>query len=406
MPLLGSPLRHRALPVGVACAAALTTSALAFAAAPATAATASHAAAPTLTPLTASVFAPPRPATGTDGRRHLVYEVVLRNVDVMPVDVTSMTVRVRGGRTLQRIASTDVPTLMSTASGPAAALAPGQSGTVWLDVTLPRSRAVPRALVHRLTVRATLPTDPKPRTVTFDTARTRVLRRAAAAIASPLHGGLYLNFNGCCGMSPHRTAIAAVDGRAYLSERFASDFIRIDAHGIGGAGDLTRNESFFTFGQPVYAVGDGRVVSTREDLPENTPLNEPPGSAFTADTILGNDVVVRLDDGRYAAYGHLMTGSVRVRPGQRVHAGQVIARVGNTGMSGGAHLHFQLSDGAHPIASDGLPYALRRFSVAGAVTNIEAFLTGAGPADIRRVGAPSVRRGQMPLHGTVVRFPG
>jgi murein DD-endopeptidase MepM/ murein hydrolase activator NlpD len=215
-----------------------------------------------------------------------------------------------------------------------------------------------------------------------------------------------MNFNGCCGLSPHRTAIAPVDGTAYLSERFASDFIRIDDRGRGGAGDLTRNESFFTYAEPVYAVAGARVVSTRDDLPENVPLNEPPSDAFTAQTIVGNHVVLQLADGRYAAYGHLKTGSVRVRPGQRVRTGQALARVGNSGLSGGAHLHFQLSDGPHAIASDGLPYVLRRFTLGGTVTNVDQFLTGAANADVRRLGAPSVRRGQLPLHATVVRFPG
>ena len=37
----------------------------------------------------------------------------------------------------------------------------------------------------------------------------------------------------------------------YLSERFATDFIHIDAQGRGAAGDLTKNESFFTYGEPV-----------------------------------------------------------------------------------------------------------------------------------------------------------
>ena len=192
----------------------------------------------------------------------------------------------------------------------------------------------------------------------------------------------------------------------YLSERFAVDFIRIDDEGRGGAGDLTRNESFFTYGEPVYAVGDARVVSTLDDVPDNVPLIEPPNSAFTADTIIGNSVVLRLADGRYAAYGHLRPGSVRVRPGQRVRRGQMLARVGNSGLSGGPHLHFQLSDGPHPLASDGLPLEFRRFSLIGTVANVGEFLTGQGNADVRRLARPSLRRGQLPLHATVVRFPG
>jgi hypothetical protein len=46
-----------------------------------------------------------------------------------------------------------------------------------------------------------------------------------------------------------------------------------------------------------------------------------------------------------------------------------------------------------------------RFTLAGTVTNVEEFLSGAANADIRRRNPASPRRGQLPLHATVVRFP-
>jgi hypothetical protein len=258
--------------------------------------------------------------------------------------------------------------------------------------------------VHRLTVRATLPSG-ESRTFTFDGARTPVSPRPALALAPPLHGGPYLNFNGCCGLSPHRTATAPVDGTPHGLQRFAVDLIKIDDQGRGGVGDLTRNESFFTFGEPVYAVAEGRVVRARNDLPDIPPLNEPPGSAFTTETTLGNNIGLKLRGGRYALYAHLQRGSIRVRPGQRVRRGQILARVGNSGQTGGSHLHFQLNAGPSPVASDSPPFVFRSFTLTGTVTNVEQFLTGAANADVQRLSPPSPRRGQLPLQATVVRFP-
>lgn len=362
-------------------------------------------AAPQFTPLSASVVAPPQPVRGTDGRLHVVYEILLQNTAELRLDVQSLAVRARGGRTLLRFAGPEIPAAMTTVSGqPVSSLASGEGARVWVDLSLRRPSQVPRALVHRLTVAAVLPSG-EPRTVSFDAARTRVNRRRAPSLSPPLRGGPYFNFNGCCGLSPHRTALAHIDGIGYLSERFASDFVRIDDQGRGGEGDLTRNESFFTFGEPVHAVAGGRVVRTLNNVPENTPLNEPPGDQFTPRTIVGNQVVLKLRNGRFAAYGHLQTGSVRVRRGQRVRRGEVIGRVGNSGQSGGAHLHFQLSDGPDPLSSDGIPYVFRRFSLAGMVTNVEEFLTGAANAEIVPRTPSSPRRKQLPLHATVVRFP-
>lgn len=54
-------------------------------------------------------------------------------------------------------------------------------------------------------------------------------------------------------------------------------------------------------------------------------------------------------------YCHLATGSVRVAPGDQVIAGDVIAAVGSTGVSTGAHLHFEVRpNGGAPI--DPLPW--------------------------------------------------
>jgi murein DD-endopeptidase MepM/ murein hydrolase activator NlpD len=46
------------------------------------------------------------------------------------------------------------------------------------------------------------------------------------------------------------------------------------------------------------------------------------------------------DDGTMALYAHIQRGSLTVKEGQRVSAGEMIARSGNSGFSTGPHLHF------------------------------------------------------------------
>ena len=93
MPTPASSARRRAVLSG-ASFAALAASALACWPA------AVSAAPPQLTSVAASVLAPPQAVVATDGRRHVVYEVMLQNPDPVPVDVQSLAVRVKGGRTL------------------------------------------------------------------------------------------------------------------------------------------------------------------------------------------------------------------------------------------------------------------------------------------------------------------
>jgi murein DD-endopeptidase MepM/ murein hydrolase activator NlpD len=83
--------------------------------------------------------------------------------------------------------------------------------------------------------------------------------------------------------------------------------------------------------------------------------------------------VLDLGDGVYAALAHLRRGSLRVRPGDRVAAGQQLAACGNSGNSTEPHLHFQLMDHPSVLLATGLPL---RFGQAGLPDNLEA-LAGA-----------------------------
>ncbi|MDH6137278.1 murein DD-endopeptidase MepM/ murein hydrolase activator NlpD [Kitasatospora sp. MAA4] len=75
-------------------------------------------------------------------------------------------------------------------------------------------------------------------------------------------------------------------------------------------------------GTPVLAVGDATTVSA--------------GYAGS----YGNQIVLKLADGRYAQYAHL--SRLDVSTGQQVTAGQQVGASGSTGNSTGPHLHFEI----------------------------------------------------------------
>ncbi len=105
------------------------------------------AAEPQFTPLAASVFAPPQPVRATDGRVHLVYEINLLSIQGavggVPLEVQSLHVRTRGGRTLLRLAGSEIAMYAGAPAQLTRSLAPGVGGVLWLDVALARGARSP-----------------------------------------------------------------------------------------------------------------------------------------------------------------------------------------------------------------------------------------------------------------------
>jgi murein DD-endopeptidase MepM/ murein hydrolase activator NlpD len=75
--------------------------------------------------------------------------------------------------------------------------------------------------------------------------------------------------------------------------------------------------------------------------------------------VIGNYVILKHAGGEYSTYAHLKQGSVRVKAGDSVTRGQVIAQLGHTGNTTEPHLHFQLTDGPDPMYSRGIPIVFK-----------------------------------------------
>jgi murein DD-endopeptidase MepM/ murein hydrolase activator NlpD len=123
------------------------------------------------------------------------------------------------------------------------------------------------------------------------------------------------------------------------SQRRAVDAIMVDDAGSSHRGDGTENGQYFAYGQPLFAVADGTVETIVDGVPDNVP------GQMNTFFVPGNMVVLRHGDGLFSVYAHLIPGSAAIKVGQRVKAGAPVGRVGNSGNSSEAHLHFQLQDG-------------------------------------------------------------
>ncbi|MFI9190571.1 M23 family metallopeptidase [Streptomyces californicus] len=180
---------------------------------------------------------------------------------------------------------------------------------------------------------------------------------------------------------------------------------------------VRRNRAFPAFGAPLLAVADATVVVASDGQRDHLSRNSLPALAYLmlaeatvrsiagAHRIIGNHVILDLGGGTYAVYAHLRRGSLRVRAGDRVRAGQEIGHVGNSGNTTEPHLHFHLMDGPDPDAARGVPFTWRGVGVPAngeTFTVVEPEERGGQPIEEqaeKQAGRPTEKQAGRPVEG-------
>jgi murein DD-endopeptidase MepM/ murein hydrolase activator NlpD len=113
-------------------------------------------------------------------------------------------------------------------------------------------------------------------------------------------------------------------------------------------------------GSDIHAAREGTVIWTKDDYHMSG------RTQYFLDK--ANYIKVLHADGTYAVYAHILIGSARVKPGDRVAVGDVLARSGSSGYSTGPHLHFVIrkNNGLQTVSipfsfrdADGAPFTPR-----------------------------------------------
>jgi hypothetical protein len=227
----------------------------------------------------------------------------------------------------------------------------GQSAIAFMWVVLDGSSPVPARLLHRV-----ITSDGEAEGATIATHQTEL-----HVLGPPLEGTDWLAASGPSNDEDnhHRRGVTVLNGQAVDSRRYAIDWKQV-RDGASFSGDARDVHSYYAYGKDVLAVADARVVTARDGVPENIPGH---GEAFhpavllTSETVNGNTIVLDLGGGQFANYHHLQPGSLRVKVGDRVRRGQVLARVGDSGDAREPHLHFEVTISPN----EGVPYLIDRY---------------------------------------------
>lgn len=113
-----------------------------------------------------------------------------------------------------------------------------------------------------------------------------------------------------------------------------------------------------SLGNDVYAIADGTVVTATDygctgshygGTPACSKGSSCPAAKASSDGkgSYANRICIDHGNGVYSFYAHLSTGTFKVKSGDRVRQGQLIAKTGTSGKSTGPHLHFEIRVGGN-----------------------------------------------------------
>jgi hypothetical protein len=145
----------------------------------------------------------------------------------------------------------------------------------------------------------------------------------------PFDGQWYVFWGGRTGIQNHHVACS--------DQRFAYDLVAYE-NGHDRAGNSKTNDDYYAFGRPILAPADAVVAEAVDGLPDNVP------GVMDRKHPAGNHVVLDFGNGEYALMAHFKSGSVRVKAGDHVARGDVVAQCGNSGNTSQPHLHFHLQN--------------------------------------------------------------
>lgn len=138
------------------------------------------------------------------------------------------------------------------------------------------------------------------------------------------------------------------------TQRYAYDFLIMNESGKTYRGENPADvNAYECYGKAVLAPADGTVMEIGTNC-EDGKIMLPGNMEATAKDIRGNYVLIKHAENEYGFIGHLQPQSICVKAGERVQAGQIIAKCGNTGNSSEPHVHFHVQDGANFFTSAGI----------------------------------------------------
>lgn len=139
------------------------------------------------------------------------------------------------------------------------------------------------------------------------------------------------------------------------SQKYAIDIVKFSKNDKLFKNEGVTNEDSYTFGAEIISPVNGKVVHVIDSLPDK--------KVQERDKLAGNHIIIQFQDTLFVALAHLKQHSIKVKQGNVVETGDILAQVGNSGNTDFPHLHIHVQNSAvYDIeTTKSYPFRFRQF---------------------------------------------
>ncbi len=144
------------------------------------------------------------------------------------------------------------------------------------------------------------------------------------------------------------------------NQRYAYD-IEMRKDDIPYFDDYLKVENYYCYNEEIIAPQDGIVFEVCNKY-KDTRIDKDRKIVCDVDEVRGNFIIIKHKYNECSMIAHIKKDSFKVKVGDIVKQGQVIAKVGNSGNSNGPHIHFQIQKGVEDTAV-GIPITFKNIII-------------------------------------------
>jgi murein DD-endopeptidase MepM/ murein hydrolase activator NlpD len=145
--------------------------------------------------------------------------------------------------------------------------------------------------------------------------------------------------------------------RNLLQQQYAYDFSGTDASGLRFKNDGKAREDYIGYGKEIIAPANGTIVEVIDGIFDNSLGARNPYAQ------IGNTIIIQHSNKEYSVLAFLKQGSIRVKVGDKITRGQVLAQCGSSGNATEPLLHYHLQDSPYLQTAKGIKFYFERAMV-------------------------------------------